>query len=165
MARRDLPGRALLQRAGGLWVIYYRESLNPRQLNHAIAHELGGWFLRCRGYAEADVEDVSSRVAAAICVPRPAFILAHRQHGEDLTVLNQSFVVSESLMALRIAECLGHATALITRRVVRTRGEAREWPRTPEGWKELVAQAREHPNGLSVRSVSDSKGRLILRFG
>jgi len=165
VARHDLPGRALLQRSGGLWVIYYRESLNSRQLNHAIAHELGEWFLRCRGYADSDVEDLSSRVAAAICVPRPAFMPAHRQYGEDLTRLSQSFAVSESLMALRIAECLGLATALITRRVVRTRGEAHDWPSTPEGWKELVAHAREHPNGLSVRNVSDSKGRVILRFG
>ena len=165
VARQDLPGRALLQRAGGPWVIYYRESLNSRQLNHAIAHELGEWFLRCRGYSEADVEELSSRVAAAICVPRPAFVAAHRQHGEDLTALSQSFADSESLMALRIAECLGQATALITRRVVRTRGEPRDWPRTREGWNELVAHAREQPNGLSVRNISDSKGRVVLRFG
>ena len=51
------------------------------------SHELGEWFLRCRGYAEADVEELSSRVAAAICVPRPAFIPAHHQYGEDLTAL------------------------------------------------------------------------------
>ena len=165
VARRDLPGHALLQRSGGVWVIYYRKSLNSRQLNHAIAHELGEWFLRCRRYADADVEDLSSRVAAAICVPRQAFVSALRQYDDDLTTLSQLFAVSESLMALRMAECLGNATALITRRVVRTRGEPHDWPSTPEGWNELIANAREHPNGMSVRNITDAKDRVVVRFG
>jgi len=72
----ELPGNALLQLAGASWVIYVREGLSASRLNHAIAHELGEWVLRCRGYVEADVEELSGRVAVAICVPRVAFELA-----------------------------------------------------------------------------------------
>jgi hypothetical protein len=65
-------------------------------LNHAIAHELGEWFLRCRGYVEADVEELSGRVAAAICVTRAAFVSAHGNDDDDLSGLSKSFRVSEA---------------------------------------------------------------------
>ena len=161
----ELPGNALLQLTGANWVIYVREGLSASRLNHAIAHELGEWFLRCRGYVEADVEELSGRVAAAVCVPHVAFVAAHGNYGDDLSGLSQAFRVSESLMALRVAECLGTPTALITRKVVRVRGDAREWPTTREGWMTLVAQARARPKGLSVRALNDSRGRLVLRAG
>jgi hypothetical protein len=145
-------------------VINVRDGLNARQLNHAIAHELGEWFLRCKGYAEPDVEELSGRVAAAICVPRVAFVAARARLGEDLAALSAEFRVSQSLMALRVAECLGVATALVTRRVVRTRGVAWDWPATRAGWSELVAQVRvQQPNGVSITHVGDSRRRLVLR--
>jgi len=161
----ELPGNAVLQLAGASWVIYVREGLSASRLNHAIAHELGEWFLRCRGYVEADVEELSGRVAAAICVPRAAFVSAHGNYGDDLSGLSKAFRVSESLMALRAAECLGTPTALITRKVVRIRGEPREWPTTRGEWTELVKQVRAHPNGLSIRTLSDSRGRFVIRAG
>lgn len=160
----ELPGPALIQRDGPRWIIHVREGLTPRQLNHVVAHELGEWFLRCRGYVEPDVEELSSRVAAAICVPRPAFMTAHGQVGEDLVALSQRFLVSESLMALRLAECLGAPTALITQKVVVTRGEPWAWPTTRQGWTELVANSQANESGLILRSLSDSIERLVLRF-
>jgi hypothetical protein len=144
-------------------VINVRDTLNARQLNHAIAHELGEWFLRCRGYAEPDVEELSGRVAAAICVPRPAFVAAHARLGDDLAALSAEFRVSQSLMALRVAECFGVPTALITRRVVRTRGAMWEWPATREAWDALVAKVRGRRNGLSIHQLADSRTRVVLR--
>ncbi len=161
--RGEMPGNALLRREGPRWVINVRDGLNARQLNHAIAHELGEWFLRCKGYAEPDVEELSGRVAAAICVPRVAFVAARARLGEDLAALSAEFRVSQSLMALRVAECIGVPTALITRRVVRTRGAPWDWPASREEWKVLVAQVREHPNGMSIRQLTDSRGRVALR--
>ena len=161
--RGEMPGNALLRRDGPRWVINVRDGLNARQLNHAIAHELGEWFLRCKGYAEPDVEELSGRVAAAICVPRPAFVAARARLGEDLAALSAEFRVLQSLMALRVAECLGTATALITRRVVRTRGAPREWPNTREGWNELVGRVRANPNGMTISNLGDSRGRVVLR--
>jgi hypothetical protein len=163
--RGEMPGNALLRRDGPRWVINVKDGLNARQLNHAIAHELGEWFLRCKGYAEPDVEELSGRVAAAICVPRVAFVAARARLGEDLAALSAEFRVSQSLMALRVAECLGTATALITRRVVRTRGAPWSWPSTREGWSELVARARANPNGVTINQLSDARRRIVVRTG
>lgn len=159
----ELPGRALIQRDGLRWIIHVCGTLSKSQLNHAIAHELGEWFLRCRGYAEPDVEELSNRLAAAICVPRPALVAAHGELGEDVTALSKRFCVSESLMALRLAECLGAPTALITERVVLTRGDAWEWPATREDWAGLVDRVRAAANGLTLQKLSDSTGRIVLR--
>ena len=160
--RGEMPGNALLRREGPRWVINVRDGLNARQLNHAIAHELGEWFLRCKGYAEPDVEELSGRVAAAICVPRVAFAAARARLGEELAALSAEFRVSQSLMALRVAECSGVATALITRRVVRTRGPAWDWPVTRDGWIDLAERARRRLYPVQLGQIGDSRGRVVL---
>ena len=156
-----LPANGVLRQVGPGWVIDVRENLNASQLNHAVAHELAEWFLRCRGYAEADFDELSGRVAAALCVPRPAFDAAHLLLGDDLQTLSRWFRVSESLMALRCGECLGPAIALITPNKVRTRGSAREWPLTRYHWDQVVA--RPEQSGLRVQIPTDIRGRIILR--
>ncbi|MEO7038009.1 MAG: ImmA/IrrE family metallo-endopeptidase [Polyangiaceae bacterium] len=160
----DLPGRSLILQDGAYWFIHVRETLSDRQLNHAVAHELGEWFLRHRGYLEPDVEALSNSVAAAICVPRPALLAAVGELGEDVSALSGQFQVSESLMVLRLAECLGLPTALITEKVVLTRGEPREWPTTRQGWAGLVGRGRAHESGLTLRNLCDAPERLVLRF-
>jgi len=163
MPHDDLPGRSLILHDGARWVIHVRDTLNDRQLNHAVAHELGEWFLRRRGYAEPDVEALSNCVAAAICVPRPAFKTALRELGQDVSALSQRFLVSESMMSLRIAEYLGTPTALITEKVVLTRGEARAWPTTRQGWAGLVCRARTGKSKLTLRRLRDAPERMVLR--
>jgi hypothetical protein len=161
--RGEMPGNALLRREGPRWVINVRDGLNARQLNHAIAHELGEWFLRCKGYAEPDVEELSGRVAAAICVPRVAFVVARARLGEDLAALSAEFRVSQSLMALRVAECFGTATALITPRVVRLRGEPLDWPSTRGAWEQLIERVRVRPGEMTIKRLGDSRGRVVIR--
>jgi hypothetical protein len=158
---RALPGNSALEWNGTKSVIRVRDGLNARQLNHAAAHELGEWHLRLREYERADCEDIARAIAAAVCVPRSAFREARRVLGEGIPELSRAFVVSESLMALRIAECTGLPTALITRRRVRTRGPAREWPTTREGWNELLERA--HSSGLVLHRIRDARGRFVLR--
>ena len=80
--------------------------------------------------------------------------------GDNLTALSHAFAVSESLMALRIAECLGYPTALVTARRVRTRGRKRDWPTSPDGWTELLAKADR--NGLVVHRLRDARERVVL---
>jgi IrrE N-terminal-like domain len=160
----ELPSNALLQRGGRGWVIYVRRGLSASQLNHAIARELAQWFLRRRGCAEAELEELAGRVAAAICVPTTALLSAHEQLGEDLIALSRQFAVSESLMALRVAECLGTPTALITRKVVRTRGRACDWPVNRDSWELLVSEALRDSSVLAARRLSDSEGRIVLRL-
>jgi hypothetical protein len=43
------------------------------------------------------------------------------------------------------------------RKVVRVRGEPREWATTRGGWMELVKQVRAYPNGLSIRTLGDRR--------
>jgi hypothetical protein len=162
VSHRALPGNSALEWNGTKSIIRVRAGLNPRQLNHAAAHEIGEWHLRRGGYDHPDCEDLARAIAAAVCVPRLAFREAQRALGDEIPQLSRAFVVSESLMALRIAECTGLATALITRRRIRTRGPAREWPTTPEGWNELIERARSH--GLVLHRIRDARGRLVVRI-
>jgi hypothetical protein len=158
--RETIPGNAALSWAGRRPVIHIREGLTRHQLNHSTAHELGEWHLRTSGYAGPDPEELVGRITAALCVPRRAFHAARRRLGENIPALSRAFGVSESLMALRIGECLGHSTALITKRRVRTRGRRRDWPETPEGWRELIA--RPGGSGVIVHRIQDAKGRVAL---
>jgi hypothetical protein len=162
VSHRALPGNSALEWSGPRSIIRVRAGLNPRQLNHAAAHELGEWHLRWRGCDRPDCEDLARSIAAAVCVPHAAFRRAQRALGDGIPELSRAFVVSESLMALRIAECTGLATALITRRRIRTRGPARDWPTTPEGWSELIDRAPS--NGLVVHRIRDARGRLVVRI-
>lgn len=160
-ARRELPGRSALAWPDGVPVIHLRRDLSPTQINHAVAHELGEWLLRIWGFHGPQAEDLCGRIGAALCVPRPAFHLAHSELGENVSALAQAFTVSESLMALRIGECLGHPTALVTPRRVRTRGAEWHWPTNEHDWRALVK--RPDAFGMRRHPVRDARSRIVLR--
>ena len=160
-ARRELPGRSALAWPDGVPVIHLRRDLTPRQVNHAIAHELGEWLLHMWGFHSPEAEDLSGRIGAALCVPREAFRLAHGTLGENVPALCQAFTVSESLMSLRVAECLGYPTALITPRRIRTRGGDWPWPSEEHAWREL-ARRTDVPD-LSRQPIRDARNRVVLR--
>jgi hypothetical protein len=160
-ARRELPGRSALAWPDGVPVIHLRRDLSPTQINHAVAHELGEWLLHMWGFHGPQAEDLSGRIGAALCVPRPAFHLAHSELGENVPALSQAFTVSESLMALRIAECLGYPTALVTPRRIRTRGNDWNWPTSERAWLALARRPDSH--GLSRHAIRDARSRFVLR--
>lgn len=143
-------------------VIQLSEGLSTRELNHCAAHELGEWHLRVHDYRGPEPEELARRIAASICVPAKAFFAARAALGDNLGTLSQAFAVSQSLMALRFAECLGAATALITPTRVRTRGAPWAWPSTPEAWRELVTRAPTA--GLHVLRLRDARGRFVIRM-
>jgi len=157
--------RASIPRSALVWdnrqpVIQLCAGLSSRELNHCAAHELGEWHLRMHNYHGPEPEELASRIAASLCVPSKAFFAARAALGDNLRVLSQAFGVSESLMALRFAECLGSATALITPTRVRTRGAPWAWPSSPEAWRELMRRA---PNdGMHVRRLRDARGRVVI---
>jgi hypothetical protein len=66
---RELPGPSALVWAGPEPVIHVRRGLNARQLNHAVAHELGEWQLHLWGYHGPEAEELAGRIGAALCVP------------------------------------------------------------------------------------------------
>ena len=158
--RRELPGRSALVWPDGEPVIHLRRGLTARQVNHAVAHELGEWLLHIWAYHGPDAEELSGRIGAALCVPRPAFHAAHRELGEDLPALSETFTVSESLMALRIGECLGYPTALVTRHRVLIRGNPWPWPSNLDG-PSLVRNAVAL--GLTRERIRDVRHRFVLR--
>lgn len=158
---RELPGPSALVWGGPEPVIHVRRGLNARQLNHAVAHELGEWQLHVWGYHGPEAEELAGRIGAALCVPREAFHVAHRAIGDRVGELSRAFTVSESLMSLRLGECLGYPTALITPRRIRTRGDAWDWPTTSAGWRELAAGAGSV--GLTRERIGDAWRRFVLR--
>jgi len=158
---RELPGRSALVWPDGVPVIHLRRRLNARQVNHAVAHELGEWLLRIWSFHGSQAEELSCRIGAALCVPREAFQLAHNKLGDHLPKLSKAFTVSQSLMALRVGECLGYPTALITPHRVRTRGGHWQWPSTDDAWRSLVARADSC--GLSRHPIRDARHRIVLR--
>lgn len=158
---RELPGRSALAWGSGEPVIHLRRDLTARQVNHAVAHELGEWLLHLWCYRGPDAEELSGRIGAALCVPREAFVAAYRRVGERLPELSLAFTVSQSLMALRIAECTGHPTALITPRRVRTRGRSWPWPSTEDAVRSLIGRADSI--GLTRHPIRDARNRIFLR--
>lgn len=158
---RELPGPSALVCLDGGPVIHVRRGLTPRQLNHAVAHELGEWQLHLWGYHGSEAEELAGRIGAALCVPRLAFHVAHRDLGDNVPKLSRAFTVSESLMSLRLGECLGYPTALITPHRIRIRGEAWNWPTTSAGWHELATDA--NAAGLSKVRIADAPRRFTLR--
>lgn len=158
--RRALRTDGLLGWCRG-WIINIPDGLSRRRVNHAVAHELAEWYLQLCGYNDDDHEELARRIAASLCVPEPAFRAAHRHLGENVTALSRYFIVSESLMALRIAECLGPATALLTGKRIVIRGQPWNWPSTEEGWVDLVSAAR----GVVLHRLTDVRGRFVLRAG
>jgi len=162
---RYAPRGALPSDASTSWfaehpVIHLREDLDHRKTNHSVATAISEWHLRTSHHSRLRSPELVGRIKAALCVPRPAFMSAWRDLGEDISALSHAFAVSESLMALRIAECLGHPTALVTARRVRTRGRKRDWPASPEGWSELLTKADR--SGLVVHRLRDARERLVL---
>jgi hypothetical protein len=157
--RGRLPGRAAVTCRAGV-VIHLIRGLSLRELNHSAAHELGEWHLNANGYAGPDTEELVGQFAAALCVPRRAFHAGVRALGENIPALSKAFGVSQSLMVLRVGECLGRPTALITRNRIRTRGGRHDWPRTRGEWKQLVD--RPWSGGLIVQRIHDAPGRVAL---
>lgn len=97
VAPRAIPGKAALAWSPRGAAMYIRTGLTRREVNHAAAHELAEWILRISGYAGPDVEEVADRIAAALCVPRPAFERARQHLGDSIQALSHCFAVSQSL--------------------------------------------------------------------
>jgi hypothetical protein len=142
-------------------VMHIPSSLAAWQINHRVSRQLVRWYLARHAYEGAQVDSVVRRVAAAVCVPTPALERARTELGEVIPALGEHFRVSQSLMALRLAECLGYPTALRTENQIIVRGSHWDWPNTEAGWAVLFRRARAI--GLIVQHLNDVRGRVVLR--
>jgi hypothetical protein len=68
-------------------VIHVPASLTAWQINHRAGQQLVKWYLTRYAYDGAQVESVVRRIAAAVCVPTPAFAHARDQFGVSLPAL------------------------------------------------------------------------------
>jgi len=145
----------------GQLIIHVPASPAAWQVNHRVGQQLVKWYLTRYAYDGAQVESVVRRIAAALCVPTPAFQRAREEFGENIAALSEHFRVSQSLMALRFAECTGCPTALRTEKQIMVRGNYWTWPETHLGWALLFRDARTV--GLIVQHLGDAPGRVVLR--
>ena len=152
--------RAFTTNTAGRTFIHVPSGLAGWRLNHRVSHAVGEWYLTKRGHPSTVVQALSRQLSAALCVPTPAFLLTRRGRGDDLSVLSQRFRVSESLMALRMAECDGCPTALRTPHKIIVRGDSWQWPQAAQDWEDLFRRA--HVIGLVVRHLRDARGRLVV---
>lgn len=141
--------------------IFLREGIPDP--NHTTSHELGHWGQDVTGIPRGpDTEAYADYIGAAIIVPPKALQAAYQAVGFNLSALANTFRCTQSLIALRCGEVLGHDLALVARQTVRTRQTSFPWPDPPtvRSW----AKGRP-PKGLAkVRLTGDyDRGRVLLR--
>lgn len=159
VSRRAIPTGAALGNLANRLVIHLQKGLKPWQVNHELASVLSEWHLG-KDYDGAPPDDLVRRLKAALCVPCAALISARRHFGDNVSALSAAFRVSESLMVLRVADVVGRSTAVITNRVVRTRGPKIDWPTTEQGWAELVGGG--YRDRFVLLRLRDAKDRVAL---
>lgn len=161
VSTRQLEKPAAASEASGRLVIHVPQTVAPWQANHLVGRQLARWYLIHHGYDGGHVDSVVRCLAAALCLPTPAFWRARDALGEGLADLGAHFRVSQSLAALRVAECAGYPTALKTEKKILVRGNHWDWPVTQEEWGGLFRHARER--GMVLTPLSDARGRIVLR--
>lgn len=150
-----LPGVAALARWGGRWRVALRSTAPRQAQGFAVLHEIGHWALG----ADAP-EAACDALAAALLLPRRAYLAAAREHGADWPALAARFGCSESAVALRWGEVVGEPLALVAPVRVRVRGEPWGWPPAEEQIRELARAPRP---GLASARLSDDRRRVVVR--
>lgn len=149
-----LPGLASLARVGLEWRIYVRSSASEQRRAFAVLHELGHYVLGIDAG-----EGACDALAAALLLPRRAFMRAARELGADWPALASRFGCSESAVALRWGEVVSDPLALVAPRSVRIRGADWAWPHEPG----VRALARKPGPGLARARLTDDARRIVLR--
>jgi hypothetical protein len=141
--------------------------IDHRDLNFAVAHELGEWALahvaRFRGDHVAR-ERAANYLGAAIVAPASMVRRAHAFWGEQLETIAKAFALSQTGAALRLAEVRGDERAVVTKNghvLVRSQG-AFPWNDVPVV---AVARSRERWQGLAKAQLRGGidEGRIALR--
>lgn len=136
-----------------------RRRLSPAREGFAVAHELAEHVLA--GRHDEGAEASANLLAACILMPRPAVLAAVAAVGRDLAALAAAFVVSETAMALRLAEIDGTPTLVVSRSWAWVRGAPFGWPETLEGVRRLAKCTP--PEGLELERLRDDPRRVVIR--
>lgn len=126
---------------------------------HAVGHELGHIVLDELGYRDEDVERVCDLFGAAIMAPLPSVRAMLRAFGRDHQAIADEVCSTQTWAALRIAEALGMARAVVTPQRVYARGpEAFAWG----GERELRKLVRVERPGVRKVRLTDDPRRVVL---
>lgn len=155
---RSLPGDGSLAIVDGEPRVYIRQRLSPVRKRWAICHELAEWWLWREGVRDSGIENAADGIAAALLLPRLAFLRAQREVGPKYHQIAGWFDVTESCAALRSGEVTGEPLALVAPTRVRIRGADFVW-----GSEEQIRALARKPNPWVHRArLSDDRRRLAL---
>lgn len=154
---RELPqsvmiGTGALVRVGTEWRIYVRSESDPTTKRFSILHELAH-FLLGRGAHE----ETCDRLAAALLLPRGAFLSAVRPRG--MATVARSFGATETCVWRRIGETTLAPVAVVTPATVHVSGAPHPWP-AEAVLRELVRAPRVR--GLKKCRFRDDRSRAAL---
>jgi hypothetical protein len=152
-----LPGVGSLARVRGQWLVFLREDAPLHAQRFVLCHELAHRLL-----GPSATEHQCDALAAALLLPREAFLRALRQHRWRLAPMARVFCATESCVALRAGEVTTKPLALVTPRSVRIRGAAFAWPSAAE--LQALPETAKLP-GIRRVSLQDDRARRVLRAG
>lgn len=148
-----LPGDGALARVGERWRIYLRRDACQLAKRFVLLHELAHWALGKSG-SETECDEL----AAALLVPRCAFLVALKPSTHSFSALARRFGATETCVALRLGEVTNRPIALVAPATVRVRGAIYSWP-SEARIRELAALPKP---GLRKTVLRDGPRRVVL---
>jgi hypothetical protein len=153
-------GNAELVELHGRPHVCLRTKLTKVESRWALCHELAEWRLTQLDYREEDREAIAEGLTAALVTPRPALFRAVQRRGRDLPALAETFITTQTSVALRLAEarCI-EAAAVVRPGLVHVRA--------PDGFvlpseSELKRAAAGEPSQLERHVLTDARRRVAL---
>lgn len=156
---RNVPGPASTGLFRGQHIVNLRYLLPELDARFYLAHELMEISLHRVGYMGADIEQAANYGAAALLCPRRIFLRAAFA-GLSYAELAQTFLVTQTLVALRLSELLGSPRAVVCPHKVYVAGDG-FFPE-PEAIRSL-ARGPERP-GFTKARLTDARKRTVVEF-
>lgn len=156
---RNVPGAASTGVFLGQRVIHLRHQLDELSARFHLAHELMEIALDRVGYVGADIEQAANYGAAALLCPRRIFLRAAFA-GLSYAELAQTFLVSQTLVVLRLSELLGSPRAVVCPHRVYVAGEG-TFPE-PDRIRSLVRGPERA--GVTRARLTDARKRTVVEF-
>lgn len=136
-------------------VIHVGRRLQGSALTWLVAHELAELAIRVADYRGEDAERLADSGAAAIIMPRRAF-LKHARHM-SISDMAKLYDVSCTAASMRFGEVTGRPVAIIAPTHIHIRGEDWEWGDLPG-----LAKAKAAPEEVERAMLFDDHRRVRL---
>lgn len=152
-----LPGNGALVRVGARWRIYLRKTAPDHLKRFVTLHEVAHYVLGSNAS-----EQECDQLAAAILLPRQAFVRERIDRRRRISTIARSFGSDETCAWLRLAEVTGVPVAVVAPGRVLSRGSTtNHWLRSDE-LRQLAAESQ--PRGIRRSALRDDPARIVLRI-